>query len=81
MFKLPIAWAVIPAPMMTEQERAKKVQDAVLALQKQGYWVEIEGRVKNPIFDTGNEITTTKIKYRPCQNEDEASYVATLSEV
>lgn len=70
-----MAWADIPCPMMTEIQREEKVQKALNGLYLHGYFVEILGRRRNPVFDKKGEKSTTKIMFRPPKNEDEARFI------
>jgi len=66
----------IPAPMMEEAERQKRVSAFRLGVYAQGCVIEREWRVHNPVFDKRGEKTTTKFVIRPVATEDEAKYVA-----
>ena len=72
---LPAFWATVPTPMMSEIKRAEEVQDQIDSLYLSGYFVTSQKRAKNPAFDSGDEMTTTKIQYRACKNQDEALLV------
>ena len=69
------SWGIIPAPMMTEIAREAVVKKAMEDLWLQGYWVNIDGRVKNKAFDKGEEKTSTALSWRYCHTEDEAKFV------
>jgi len=72
---LPSATALIPAPMMSEEKREEKVNNAIKGIWLDGYFLESQTRVRNPVCDKKGEKTTTKIKYRACKNNQEAEFV------
>jgi hypothetical protein len=72
---LPSATALIPAPMMSEEKRQENVNNAIKGVWLDGYFLESQTRVKNPVFDKKGEKTTTKIKFRACKNNQEAEFV------
>lgn len=71
----PMCEGPVPAPWMSEIERAKVVQQQREAIWMRGMFITAEQRVRNEAFDKRNERTTTKIKYRMCKNADEAKFV------
>ncbi len=46
----PVFDGIIPAPLMTEIEREKLVQDAVNEKYIKGFWVEVNGRLGIPLL-------------------------------
>lgn len=72
---LPRYIGLISAPMMTEEERQRRVQEAIDEIYRQGFFIVSQKRVSNTAFDEKGEATTTKIVYRMPKTEDEARAV------
>ena len=69
------AECIYPAPMMTEIDRQKRLDDFRLNIYGNGCVIEKEWRVRNPVFDKRGEKTTTMFKIRPAQTEDEVKFI------
>ena len=67
--------AIVPAPFKTEVEIEAQVGEAKKAFYLQGYYIQSTRRVRNEVFDKPNEMTSTKIVFRACKNNSEATYV------
>lgn len=72
---LPASECVVPAPLVSESERALEVQEQIDALYMRGYFITSQKRVRNPAFDESSQQTTTKISFRICKTQDEAEFV------
>ena len=66
---------VIPAPMMSEVDRQKRVEQYRLGVWARGCIIEKEWRVHNPVFDKRGEKTTTMMRVRPAKTDDEAEFI------
>ena len=69
------AEGLIPCPMMDEIAREVRVRKAIEGKWLAGYWCEVVGRKKNPVFDKKGEKSSVKIKWRFCHTEDEAKFI------
>ena len=67
--------ALIPAPFMTEDEIENEVEEAKKEYWMQGYYIQSVSKIRNPAFDTPDQMTTTKITFRACKNKGEAEFV------
>lgn len=67
--------AEVPTPWMSETERQGVFSKARDQAWLDGYVIEWERRVRNPLSDKGKQTTTLRIKLRPCCNDDEVAYV------
>lgn len=66
--------AILPAPGKSEAEIEAAVEKAKRGYWLRGWFVESTRRVRNPVFDTDRK-TSTMIRFRACENEEEARYV------
>ena len=66
---------VIPAPMMSETTRQKRVEEHRLDAWARGFIIEKEWRVHTPVFDKKGEKTTTMMRIRPAKSEDELEFI------
>ena len=71
---------VIPAPMMSETERQKRVEQYRLGAWARGCVIEKEWRVRNPVFDKKGEKTTTMFRIRPARSADELEFIVSQLE-
>ena len=67
---------IIPAPMMSEAERQKRVEQYRLCAWANGCIIEREWRVHNPVFDKKGEKSTTMFRIRPAKTKDEIEFIA-----
>ena len=68
---------VIPAPMMSETDRQKRIERYRLGAWARGCIIEKEWRVHNPVFDKKDEKTTTMMRVRPAKTKDEVEFILT----
>jgi len=66
---------IYPAPMVSEVERQKRLEEYRLNIYANGCIIEKEWRVHNPVFDEKGEKTTTKMKIRPIRTADELEFI------
>ena len=66
---------IIPAPMMSETERQKRVEQYRLGAWAKSCIIEKEWRVRNPVFDKKGEKTTTMMRIRPARTKDEVEFI------
>ena len=67
---------ICPAPMITEIERQKRLEEFRLCIWANGCIIEKEWRVYNPVFDKKGEKTTTKFLVRPAKDKSELEFTA-----
>jgi hypothetical protein len=67
--------AMLPAPGKSEAEIHEAVEEAKKSYWIEGYYIDHTRRVKNLVFDSNRERTTTIITFRSCRNDAEAEYV------
>lgn len=70
----------IPAPGVSEIERQKRVEGYRIGVWAKGCIIEKEWRVRNPVFDKKGEKTTTMLRIRPVQTEDELEFIVSKLE-
>jgi hypothetical protein len=73
--KGPVYTAVVPAPFITEEARAERVEAARREIVLDGYLITREKLVHNNAFDKRGEKTTTEFVFRPARDLDEARRV------
>lgn len=66
---------IIPAPMMSEIDRQKRIEEYRLGAWAGGCVIEKEWRVRNPVFDKKDEKTTTMMRVRPARTKDEVEFI------
>lgn len=66
---------IIPAPMMPEIDRQKRIEGYRLGAWARGCIIEKEWRVRNPVFDKKGEKTTTMMRVRPARTDDEVKFI------
>ena len=66
---------IIPAPMMSEIDRQRRVEEYRIGAWARGCIIEKERRVRNPVFEKKGEKTTTMVQLRPAQSEDEIEFI------
>ncbi len=59
---------ICPAPMMSEVDRQKRVEAMRKSIYVNGCMIEKEWRVRNPVFDSKGEKSTTMFRFRPAKN-------------
>lgn len=69
------AECIYPAPMVSETERQKRLEQYRIGVWARGYIIEKEWRVHNPVFDKKGEKTTTKMLIHPAKTEDEMQFI------
>lgn len=75
---LPRLTSVLPAPMVSEDERIRMVLNARRSAHIDGYWIAEERPIHNAAFDRRGEKTSTRFVVRPCRTEAEAAETARL---
>jgi len=69
------AECIIPAPMMSESDRQKQLEEYRRKVWANRCIIEREWRVRNPVFDKKGEKTTTMFKIRPARTIDELEFM------